>query len=174
MPRKALFDLIFEGYAQDETLSIKELTKNLMKKPLDLDNACAEQIARFCIEPKENAELEFNKYREKSVYEINQILENVLGISYLIIPSELDEQIEKTAEKFKGKMLKVIEMLDQSNVSKDAIHVRKWREIFQDIRSDLEPMEKDILIMLGYLTNKDITKLSIKVFFFINCFLGTC
>lgn len=57
----------------------------------------------------------------------------------------------------------ILKELENANVKKDEIDARKWRGVFQEIIPELDQIDKDLLISMGYKKSKDIKKLSIEV-----------
>eukprot|EP01022_Parablepharisma_sp_SALTPOND_P020243 TRINITY_DN3629_c0_g1_i2.p1 TRINITY_DN3629_c0_g1~~TRINITY_DN3629_c0_g1_i2.p1 ORF type:complete len:734 (+),score=155.49 TRINITY_DN3629_c0_g1_i2:6981-9182(+) len=157
--KEKFFQTLFEGYHPAESISIKELTKGLSKEYLGLSSIQGELIARYVIEPEDKPEIEFNWYRDRNLAEVKKSLEEVLGISYTFSENEEVERATKQAlEKVRKNMSQIIKYLGEGTVN-----VKKWREVFQDLVPDLDPIEKDLLIAIGFERNKDMDMLDIKV-----------
>ena len=162
----SFFDSLFEEYKDSELISIKEVTKKLIKKPLELPEIQSEALARYLIEPKHVVMIEFTVYLDKSINEVKNELDKFLGITYTFAREELNEIINNTLMKTRWKKNQLLK-----NMNNDKINLIQWRETFQDVSPELEHMEKDIFIAIGFNKNKDMSQLCIKVLIllFIGC-----
>ncbi len=168
LPAAAYFDTLFDGYQlSKDTISVKEFTKLLGRKPVEVENSQAEQLARYLIEPRASSQVEFSQYRDRNLVEVKPAFEDFLGISYTFTKGSLARLVSGTLAKVKQKIPDIIKNLEAEKVSLSAINVKKWRAILQDTIPELDPIEKDVLIGLGLGSNgnKDMSKLSIQVRF---------
>lgn len=157
-PNDEFINTIFEGYSDSELISIKELYKNLSKRPLELPMNQSESLARFLIEVRKNPIIKYFPYQDKAVKEIKNNIKEFLGISYNFIPTELNDIINKTLLKVRWRKEQFI-----SKMATNFVNLKKWREVFQDVAPELEHIEKDIFIAIGFERTKDMKQLSIKV-----------
>jgi len=158
--KETFFNTFFEPYTDDEFITIKEVEKNLVRRPLRLSVNQSVLLARYLIEPRTEPIVEYNQYEEKEVKQVKNELEEFLGISYTFSANDFNKITQSTLLKIRCKKTQLVEQIQT-----DIVDVKKWREMFQDVAPELEHIEKDLFIAIGFEGTKDITKLSIKVLY---------
>lgn len=140
---------IFRDY--EESISISQLAYELSKDPLRLAKEDSETFARYVIEPRGEEEVKYSASRRKSVELAKESLEMALEIAYTFSSGEeLNAVIRQTLEKVKGRVPRTEEEVD----------VEKWVEMFQGM--DLDQIENDVLVSIGFENTRDVKRLSLK------------
>lgn len=98
IPFKSFAECLFIQYTEKENISIRELIKLLY----DMPTKGSELLARYLIESRETAEIEYNQNAECSVTEVIGKLKQFLCIDYDVEPKLLEET--------KNKLLKVMKI----------------------------------------------------------------
>lgn len=139
--------------ACDDNISIKELARELSRKPLELPYEQSLALARYSIEPRDTPTIEFNNNREQPLEPIKHNLNKTLEILY-----DFEENfIEKTLQKLKGKESHLLNQLTSKR------NPKQWIKALKDVDPNLAQLDKDILIAIGFEKNRDVKKLSVNV-----------
>lgn len=151
--KENIMQSLFEAYNTNASISIKELIKELTRKPLELPYDQSLILARYTIEPRDTDQIEFNIHREKSIETLKQSLTKILELACNIE----EDSIERTLQKVKPKQ---IQLIDQLTNKKEP---NQWMKVLKAIDPNLTQLDKDIIIAIGFEKSKDIRKLSATV-----------
>ena len=174
--QKELKNILFNDYKGDEKISIKELIKIFQKKPLNLSSVPAENLSRYLIEPRENLEIVFSKYTEKSAADIRIRLDYFLDIDYPKDFYENLDDIKKSAgNKIKPKFNEAKQKIRNIISEVGEFNSVNWVKICKDLYPDLNTIERDCLmsIMIDDINDIDNLKFTVIIFNIIE-FKSTC
>lgn len=103
IPTQKFLQELFLNYSNEERISIKELSKLLIfynRGRFNLTNEYSEMLARYLIESRDKAELDFNIYTDCLIPEITEKLNILFDVGYAFDTKELEES--------KNEIIKVI------------------------------------------------------------------
>ena len=153
---KAVFmDNMLKNFNDSEKISIKELAKELSMKSLELSNEHSELLARYIIEPRDSPIIEFTIYRDEETKSVKNKLEKTLAIPYNI-SKDIDPEFNALT-KIRSKKTALLDKLRNKG------DLRVWIAVFADVVRELEPIDIDVLIAIGFEKSKNIRKLSFDV-----------
>ena len=145
---------IFKNF--EDYISVNQLTRKFAEDPLNLPIDKGQQYARYIIESRDNPEIELIFERTKEIPLVKSNIYDSLDISYQFSSvSDLDANIKQTIIKLKSKTAEIENALEGSTDAKNWASNLKFRS--------LNPMEIDIVLLIGFETNKDIMNLSSEV-----------
>jgi len=144
---------LFAAHSSNKTISIKELAKELTRKPLELPYEQGLMLARYIMEPRNSPEVEVDINREQPLETLRQNLNKALEITYNIE----EDSIEKILKKVKAKQSQLLNQLINKR------NPNQWMKVLNTIDPNLTQLDKDILIAIGFERNKDIKRLSVNV-----------
>jgi hypothetical protein len=145
MNKEEFFKKVFDNCK--ESISITELAKEL---PLIADKG--EILAQYIIN-QESSE------QSNNTQIVQDELEKVIGITYSFSTTdELNDIVKQTLNKVKDKVLEIkrdsIDFFTEMNLN-------QWEDTFKDL--ELNQLEKDILVSIGFEGGEDINKLFLEV-----------
>ena len=156
--KEIFIESLFMKYKDKEKISIRKLMNRLRKNPLKLNYTEKKLLARYIIEPRDDPKLEYNNKRKKSIKGIKEILEEFLEIAYTFTPESLEIAIKETLHKINFKL----DQIDR-DIDREYISLTKWQKIFQERIPDLNQMQADIVMSIGFESTNDTDRLSLNV-----------
>jgi hypothetical protein len=154
-----LKDTLFFQYTPDESISIKELTKIFQR--LNLSLLEAENLARYLIEPRDQQEVVYNKYNEKSMTSIRISLDSLLNPdNSKDIYNDLSSIIQAAINKIKDRYKYIRNAVQGIEGNLDSI---EWERICKKQCPELSSIEWDCLLSLIVNERNDLRDLVFKV-----------
>jgi len=152
-------NILFKNCEDSDKISIHELSRVFRRNPTSLTAEAAQTISRYIIEPRVHKEINFNELLEMKVQDVIKALTNIIG-SYSLDFNKNKRTMQKAIwEKFGDKLETFADSLYDHADEKGNLSIGALEEIYKKLKVELSKEEMDYILLIMYVTNKDLNKL---------------